>query len=200
MGSDAGSVLPIMAAITPAQGDGGNIIATGLLKEIAQESIKNVGAILKRFTGKDIRNIDIHIQFIGTYQGVEGDSASITVATAAISALESIPVRQDIAMTGSLSVRGDVLPVGGVTYKIEAAARAGIRKVLIPKANLGDVLIEDEFVSAIEIIPVEKIDEVLKIALVPDNKELFLDKLKTIAWSTTRSILGTDIPAPRTVV
>lgn len=71
-----------MAAITPAQGDGGNIIATGLLKEIAQESIKNVGAILKRFTGKDIRNIDIHIQFIGTYQGVEGDSASITVATA----------------------------------------------------------------------------------------------------------------------
>ena len=200
MGSDAGSVLPIMAAITPAQGDGGNIIATGLLKEIAQESIKNVGAILKRFTGKDIRNIDIHIQFIGTYQGVEGDSASITVATAAISALESIPVRQDIAMTGSLSVRGDVLPVGGVTYKIEAAARAGIRKVLIPKANLGDVLIEDEFLSTIEIIPVEKIDEVLKIALVPDNREMFLDKLKTIAWSTTRSILGTDISAPRTVV
>ena len=170
------------------------------LKEIAQESIKNVGAILKRFTGKDIRNIDIHIQFIGTYQGVEGDSASITVATAAISALESIPVRQDIAMTGSLSVRGDVLPVGGVTYKIEAAARAGIRKVLIPKANLGDVLIEEEFVSSIEIIPVEKIDEVLKIALVPDNRELFLDKLKTIAWSTTRSILGSDIHAPGTVV
>jgi Lon-like ATP-dependent protease len=189
-----------MAAITPAQGDGGNISATGLLKEIAQESIKNVGAILKRFTGKDIRNIDIHIQFIGTYQGVEGDSASITVATAAISALESIPVRQDIAMTGSLSVRGDVLPVGGVTYKIEAAARAGIRKVLIPKANLGDVLIEEEFVSSIEIIPVEKIDEVLKIALVPDNRELFLDKLKTIAWSTTRSILGSDIHAPGTVV
>ena len=200
MGSDAGSVLPIMAAISPAQGDGGEIIATGLLKEIAQESIKNVSAILKRFTGKDIRNIDIHIQFIGTYQGVEGDSASITVATAAISAIEEIPVRQDIAMTGSLSVRGDVLPVGGVTYKIEAAARAGIRKVLIPKANLGDVLIEDEFLSKIEIIPVEKIEEVLKIALVPDNHELFLDKLKTIAKATTRTILHPDISAPRTVV
>lgn len=200
MGSDAGSVLPIMAAITPAQGDGGNIIATGLLKEIAQESITNVGAILKRFTGKDIRNIDIHIQFIGTYQGVEGDSASVTVATAAISALESIPVRQDIAMTGSLSVRGDVLPVGGVTYKIEAAARAGIRKVLIPKANMGDVLIEDEFLSLIEIIPVEKIEDVLKIALVPENHDLFLDKLKSIARSTTQKILTPELPAPWTAV
>ena len=200
MGSDAGSVLPIMAAITPAQGDGGEIIATGLLKEIAQESIKNVGAILKRFTGKDIRNIDIHIQFIGTYQGVEGDSASVTVATAAISALEEIPVRQDIAMTGSLSVRGDVLPIGGVTYKIEAAAKAGIKKVLIPKSNLGDVLIEDEYISLIEIIPVEKIEDVLKIALVPENKEQFLDKLKTIAKQTARSILTPEITASRTVV
>jgi len=199
MGNDAGSVLPIMAAITPAQGDGGEIIATGLLKEIAQESIKNVGAILKRFTGKDIRNIDIHIQFIGTYQGVEGDSASITVATAAISALEEIPVRQDIAMTGSLSVRGDVLPIGGVTYKIEAAAKAGIKKVLIPKSNLGDVLIEDEYISIIEIIPVEKIEDVLKIALVPENKEQFMDKLKTIARKTARSILTPEIIAPRTV-
>ena len=194
------SVLPIMAEVTPAQGASGTVIATGMLKEIAQESITNVGAILKRFTGKDIRNIDIHIQFIGTYQGVAGDSASVTVATAAISALESIPVRQDIAMTGSLSVRGDVLPVGGVTYKIEAAARAGIRKVLIPKANMGDVLIEDEFLSLIEIIPVEKIEDVLKIALVPENHDLFLDKLKSIARSTTQKILTPELPAPWTAV
>lgn len=199
MGSDAGSVLPIMAAITPAQGDGGNIIATGLLKEIAQESIKNVGALLKRFTGKDIRNIDIHIQFIGTYQGVEGDSASVTVATAAISALEQIPVRQDVAMTGSLSVRGDVLPIGGVTYKIEAAAKAGIKKVIIPRANLEDVLIEEEYRDLVEIIPVSTIEEVLDIALVPDDRAHFLDRLKSITNSTTRSILGTDIVTPRTV-
>jgi len=124
MGSDSGSVLPIMAEVTPAQGASGTVIATGMLKEIAQESIKNVSAILKKFTGKDIKNMDVHIQFIGTYGGVEGDSASISVATAVISAIEGIPVRQDIAMTGSLSVRGDVLPVGGVTYKIEAAAKA----------------------------------------------------------------------------
>jgi Lon-like ATP-dependent protease len=200
MGSDAGSVLPIMAAITPAQGDGGEIIATGLLKEIAQESIKNVGAILKRFTGKDIRHIDIHIQFIGTYQGVEGDSASVTVATAAISALEQIPVRQDVAMTGSLSVRGDVLPIGGVTYKIEAAAKAGIKKVIIPRANLEDVLIEEEYKNLVEIIPVSTIEEVLNIALEPVDRAHFLDRIKSITNSTTRSILGTDLPTPRTVV
>jgi len=181
MGSDSGSVLPIVAEVTPAQGASGTVIATGLLKEIAQESIKNVSAILKKFTGKDIRNIDIHVQFIGTYQGVEGDSASVSVATAVISAIEGIPVRQDVAMTGSLSVRGDVLPIGGVTYKIEAAAKAGIKQVFIPASNMGDVLIENRYKSMIEIIPVSHIEEILERALVPENREGFLVKLRKLA-------------------
>lgn len=189
MGSDSGSVLPIMAEVTPAQGASGTVIATGMLKEIAQESIKNVSAILKKFTGKDIKNMDVHIQFIGTYGGVEGDSASISVATAVISAIESIPVRQDIAMTGSLSVRGDVLPVGGVTFKIEAAAKAGIGTVLIPHANQDDVLIEERYRSAVTIIPVEHIEDVLKIALVPENREGFLQKLRKMATTPSASLL-----------
>ena len=191
-GSDAGSVLPIMAEVTPAIGkEGGEVIATGLLKEIAQESIKNVSAILKKFTGKDVKNIDIHIQFIGTYMGVEGDSASVSVATAVVSAIEGIPVRQDVAMTGSLSVRGDVLPVGGVTYKIEAAAKAGIKTVLIPRMNVGDVLIEERFKSLVTIIPVDNIDDVLKIALVPENSDGFLSKLKKMAIRSTAMIADT---------
>ncbi|MFA4861625.1 ATP-dependent protease LonB [Methanoregula sp.] len=180
-GSDAGSVLPIMAEVTPAQGASGTVIATGMLKEIAQESIKNVSAILKKFTGRDVKNIDIHIQFIGTYMGVEGDSASVSVATAVVSAIEGIPVRQDIAMTGSLSVRGDVLPVGGVTYKIEAAAKAGIKTVLIPRMNMGDVLIEERFKPLVTIIPIDTIDDVLKLALVPENSDGFLTKLRKMA-------------------
>ena len=193
-GSDAGSVLPIMAEVTPAIGkEGGEVIATGLLKEIAQESIKNVSAILKKFTGKDVKNIDIHIQFIGTYMGVEGDSASVSVATAVVSAIEGIPVRQDVAMTGSLSVRGDVLPVGGVTYKIEAAAKAGIKTVLIPRMNLGDVLIEERFKSLVTIIPVDNIEDVLKIALVPENSDGFLSKLRKMAIRSTAMIA--DAPA-----
>ncbi len=191
-GSDAGSVLPIMAEVTPAQGASGTVIATGMLKEIAQESIKNVSALLKKFTGKDVKNIDIHIQFIGTYMGVEGDSASISVATAVISAIDGIPVRQDVAMTGSLSVRGDVLPVGGVTYKIEAAAKAGIRTVLIPRANIDDVLIEERFRSMVTVIPVETIDDVLKFALVPQNTEGFLSKLRKMAMRSTEALV--DVP------
>jgi Lon-like ATP-dependent protease len=181
MGSDSGSILPIVAEVTPSQGANGTVLATGLLKEIAKESIQNVSAILKKFTGRDIRNMDVHVQFIGTYSGVEGDSASISVATAVISAIEGIPVKQDVAMTGSLSVRGDVLPIGGVTYKIEAAAKAGIKTVIIPKANFGDVLIEDRYRTMVEIIPVEHIEEVLEVALVPQNREVFLNKLKKLA-------------------
>ena len=189
VGSDSGSVLPIMAEVTPAQSaSGGTVIATGMLKEIAQESIKNVSAIIKKFTGTDIRNVDIHVQFIGTYQGVEGDSASISVATAVISAIEGIPVRQDVAMTGSLSVRGDVLPVGGVTYKIEAAAKAGIHTVLIPASNMDDVMIEERYRTTIRVIPVAQIDEVLKYALVPRDEAGFLSKVKKMAEKSAATL------------
>lgn len=202
-GNDAGSVLPIMAEVTPAQGESGQIIATGVsgkrqepwLKDeesIAQQSIKNVSALIKKFTGKDIKNMDVHIQFIGTY-GAEGDSASISIATAVISAIEGIPIRQDIAMTGSLSVRGDVLPVGGVTYKIEAAAKAGIKTVLIPRMNIGDVLIEEQYKSVVTILPMDTIDDVLKFALVPENATGFLTKLKKMAMRSTAII--PEIPA-----
>lgn len=197
-GNDAGSVLPIMAEVTPAQGESGQIIATGVsgkrqepwLKDeesIAQQSIKNVSALIKKFTGKDIKNMDVHIQFIGTY-GAEGDSASISIATAVISAIEGIPIRQDVAMTGSLSVRGDVLPVGGVTYKIEAAAKAGIKTVLIPRMNIGDVLIEERYKSLVTILPMDTIDDVLKYALVPENAIGFLTKLKKMAMRSTAII------------
>jgi Lon-like ATP-dependent protease len=96
-------------------------------------------------------------------------------------------------MTGSLSVRGDVLPIGGVTYKIEAAAKAGIKTVLIPRMNLGDVLIEERYKPLITIIPVDTIDDVLKEALVPENKESFLSKLKKMAMRST--VLIPDVPA-----
>lgn len=179
---DSGVVLPIIAEVTQAQSkEEGRVIATGRLQEIAKEAVQNVSAIIKKLTGQDMTTKDVHIQFVGTYEGVEGDSASISVATAVISALENIPVDQSVAMTGSLSVRGDVLPVGGVTYKIEAAAQAGIRKILIPKSNVGDVLIEEQYRGKIEVIPVENIKDVLKHALIGKRKQSFLDKIKELA-------------------
>jgi Lon-like ATP-dependent protease len=187
MGEDSGRVLPIMAEVTEGKGE---VIATGKLQEIAEESVDNVSAIIKKITGKDVTEMDVHVQYIQTYEGVEGDSASITMATAIISALEDVAVDQSVAMTGSLSVRGDVLPVGGVTYKIEAAAKAGMDKVIIPAVNEQDVMIEDEYKEEIEIIPVSHISEVLDHALVErDGKKGVLDKIKNLA-----SELDVDTP------
>jgi Lon-like ATP-dependent protease len=182
LGGDSGIVLPIIAEVTPAQSSSeGRVIATGMLKDIAKEAVQNVSAVIKNITGKNVTNHDIHIQFIGTYEGVEGDSASISIATAVISALEGIPIDQSVAMTGSLSVRGDVLPIGGVTYKIEAAAQAGIKKVIIPKSNEDDVLIEEAYKDKIQIVPVTSIIEVIEHSLMGPEKNRIMDKLQNIS-------------------
>ncbi len=161
----SGIILPILSAVTPG-GKQKEFTATGKLGEIAQEAVKNVSAIIKKYFGEDISGkYDVYVQFLQTYEGVEGDSASIAVATAIISALKEVPVKQDHAMTGSLSVRGEVLPVGGVSSKVEAAIDLGLKKVIVPKANLKDIVVDKKKLEKIEILPVETIDEVLKEAL-----------------------------------
>jgi len=178
MAEYSGIVLPIVAEVAPSQTKKGRIVATGQLGTIAKEAVDNISAVIKKYTLTDISERDIHIQFIGTYDGVEGDSASITIATAVISAMEDIPVDQTIAMTGSLSVRGKVLPIGGVTAKLEAAASAGIKKVLIPKENGKDVMIETRFYDMIDIVTVENLRDVLEHALIDcEKKENYLKKL-----------------------
>ena len=179
IGNSSGIVLPIAAEAAPSQSkEEGKIIAAGKLGDIAKEAVQNVGAIIKKSIGTDISNYDIHIQFVQSYDGVEGDSASVSMATAIISAIEDIPIDQTMALTGSLSVRGNVLPVGGVTYKIEAAAESGMKRVLIPASNKDDVLIEKRYEDKIEIIPVETLTEVLEYALVGPKKDEFIKKLK----------------------
>jgi ATP-dependent Lon protease len=161
-GTSSGILLPIEAAVAP--GSSKEIIATGKLGEIAKEAIKNVSAIIRKSFGEDIKDkYDIHVQFLQTYEGVEGDSASVAVAVALISALKDIPIKQEYAMTGSLSVRGDVLPIGGVTSKVEAAIDAGIKSVIVPQSNLNDIVIDKKMLGKIKIIPVSHITEVLEI-------------------------------------
>jgi Lon-like ATP-dependent protease len=181
MSEFSGLVLPIVAEVTPSSSRSeGKVIATGKLGEIAKESVLNISAIIKKYIGRDITESDIHIQFIGTYEGLEGDSASVSVITAVISAMEGVPVRQDTAMTGSLSIRGTVLPIGGVTAKIEAAALSGIKRVLIPRSNLDDVLIDDKYKDKIEVIPVETLPEVIENSLIGEGKEKLLKKLRAL--------------------
>ena len=173
----SGIILPIESQITPG-GKQSEIIATGKLGEIAKEAVINVSAIIKRYFGTDIKGTyDIYVQFLQTYEGVEGDSASIAVATSIISAFKQIPVKQDTAMTGSLSVRGEVLPIGGVSAKVEAAIEAGLKRIIIPKSNLQDIVVDKDKLQKIEVVPVEKISEVLKEALNWKGKEGILRKI-----------------------
>ena len=170
MSEFTGIVMPIVAEVTPTQTKGhGSVIATGKLGEIAKEAVQNVSAVFKKISGKDLSDMDVHIQFVGTYEGVEGDSASVSIATAVISAIEDIPINQNVAMTGSLNVRGHVLPVGGVTAKVEAAIDAGIEKVIVPLLNLQDIILDKNHMDRIIIVPVSNIEEVLEEALVKSD-------------------------------
>ena len=161
----SGILLPIESEVVPG-GKKSDIIATGKLGEIAKEAVKNVSAIVMKYFGEDIKETrDIFVQFLQTYEGVEGDSASIAVATSIISALKEIPIKQEVAMTGSLSVRGEVLPVGGVSSKVEAAIDVGIKTIIVPKSNLQDIVLEKTKLDTVKIIPVVSIEEVLEHAL-----------------------------------
>ncbi len=161
----SGIILPIESEVTPG-GKEKEIIATGKLGDIAKEAVKNVSAIIKKYFGEDIREkYDLYVQFLQTYEGVEGDSASIAIAISIISALKEVPIKQECAMTGSLSVRGEVLPIGGVSAKIEAAIGGGIKKVIVPRSNMQDIVLPQEKLDQIKIIPVDTINDVLKEAL-----------------------------------
>ena len=200
IGDRSGIVSPIAAEAAPTQSkNGGQIIATGKLGEIAQESVQNVSALIKKYTNKDISDYDIHVQFIQTYDGVEGDSASVSIATAVISAVEEIPIDQTVALTGSLNVRGDVMPIGGATAKIEAAAEAGMKKVLIPKSNMKDVMIEKKYEDMIEIIPTETLSDVLENILISGSKkDSLIEKMKNIGSKVAEKVPQTNINNPTT--
>ncbi|VVB77081.1 Archaeal Lon protease [uncultured archaeon] len=158
-----GIITPIAAEVTPSSSRSeGKLIATGKLGKIAQEAVKNISAVIKRHMHRDIASYDIHVQFIQTYSGVEGDSASVSVAVSVISAMEGIPIRQDLAMTGSLSVRGSVLPVGGITAKVKAAIDAGLKFVVIPESNKEDVYIDKGELRKIKLLYAKNIADVLE--------------------------------------
>ncbi|RLI88432.1 MAG: ATP-dependent protease LonB [Candidatus Altiarchaeales archaeon] len=168
---EGGTILPIEAEVAVG-GKKSAIIATGKLGEIAKEAVQNVSAVIMKIYGEDIKEkYDIFVQFLQTYEGVEGDSASVSVAVAVISALKNVPVDQSVAMTGSLTVRGEVLPVGGVTQKIEAAIETGLKRVIIPKSNENDVLLEKKYEGKIEIVTAENLIDVLRHSFV-DGREI----------------------------
>ena len=179
MAEYSGIMLPIVAAVVPSiHKDGGQIIATGKLGEIAKEAVQNISAVLKSIIGEEMSKYDIHLEYIGTYEGVEGDSASVTMTTVILSAFYNIPIRQTVAMTGSLNVRGLVLPIGAATAKLEAAAGAGIVTGLVPVSNLKDVMIRKKFSDTMQVFGMTTYRDVAEYAFEDcEAKEELLKKL-----------------------
>lgn len=173
-GNCTGMVMDIEASAIEVGAGKGSIKITGIIEEeemdgrgqklkrtsSAKASVENVLTVLKKFMNIDYREYDIHLNFPGGIP-IDGPSAGIAIATAVYSAMKNIPIRGDIAMTGEISIRGKVKPVGGVVAKVEAAKLAGIKKVLIPKENWQELFNEMD----IEVIPVDDILEVMEIAL-----------------------------------
>jgi ATP-dependent Lon protease len=164
-----GELLTIESVKLPGKG---NTVTTGKLGDVMQESIKAavtvVRARAKRLGIADdfYQSLDLHIHLPEGATPKDGPSAGIAIATAITSVLTGIPVRCDVAMTGEITLRGEVLPIGGLKEKLLAAHRGGIKSVLIPKENVKDLQeIPDEVKGAIEITPVQWFDEVLDRAL-----------------------------------
>ena len=171
-----GEILKIESAVMPGKG---KMQITGKLGDVMQESVKaaksyirskslDYGIIPPIFDKKDFH---IHVPEGATPK--DGPSAGIGMVTSIISAITEVPVNKDVAMTGEITLRGLVLPIGGLKEKLLAAHRAGIKKVLIPMENKKDLVeVPKTVLDSVEIIPVKNVDEVLKVALTKQLKRV----------------------------
>jgi len=164
-----GDLLTIEAAIMPGKG---NIIRTGQLGDVMKESVEAARSVVRsrarRLGIKDelFEKRDIHIHVPDGATPKDGPSAGIAMTTAFVSALTGIPVRADVAMTGEITLRGEVTAIGGLKEKLLAAHRGGIKTVLIPEENVKDLQdIPENVKNKLEIVPVKWIDRVLEVAL-----------------------------------
>ena len=173
--SVGGDTLEIEVNIMPGKGD---IILTGqlgdVMKESARTGISYIRSVSEKYgiTKEVFEKNDIHIHIPEGAVPKDGPSAGITMATAMISAITGKKVRADVAMTGEITLRGRVLPIGGLKEKLLAAKSAGVKTVLVPEKNRRDVEeIATEITRGLEIIPVSYMEEVLEVALVQEEKE-----------------------------
>jgi ATP-dependent Lon protease len=164
-----GEILTIEGVMMPGKG---KMSVTGNLRDVMKESIQAANAYVRSRSLEfgiippffDRRDIHVHVPEGATPK--DGPSAGVAMVTAIVSLLTGIPVRKDVAMTGEITLRGRVLPIGGLKEKLLAALRAGIKTVLIPEENVKDLAeIPDEVKTKLEIIAAAKMDDVLKVAL-----------------------------------
>jgi ATP-dependent Lon protease len=180
----------------------GKLTITGQLGDVMQESAQAALAYIRSkahalgLSREFYRNIDIHLHVPEGAIPKDGPSAGITMATALASALARIPVRRDIAMTGEITLRGKVLPIGGLKEKLLAALRAGLFEVILPRANEKDVAeLPDNIKNAMKLRFVDAMDEVLSLALERPLPAPLPDESKTL--SAVPGEVGSNLPAPQ---
>ena len=176
-GPNMGMLMDLEVEVIPVKSGQGKVVVTGVIEEeelggggktlrrksMAKGSVENVLTVLRKTVGVEPLNYDIHLNFPGGTP-VDGPSAGIAMATAVYSAIKNIKVDNTVAMTGEVSIRGEVKPVGGVVAKVEAARLAGVKKVIIPRENYQKMFAD---IGGIEIVSVERLEEVFRNALIP---------------------------------
>ncbi len=188
----------ILLVETSLMSGSGHVVTTGQLGDVMQESAKAALSYVR--SRADIlgleprfhRKVDIHVHVPSGATPKDGPSAGITLATSITSALLGIPVRNDVAMTGEISLRGRVLPIGGLREKLLAARRSGIKKVIMPADNEKDLReVPDEVLRDLELVFVEHVDEVLPQALAATPEEIFSGRATAQPlWASLRAHSG----------
>jgi ATP-dependent Lon protease len=166
-----GDVLLIEGLRVPGEGE---IQVTGSLGDVMRESCVAAWTFVKSradwlgIPAEDFKKWNVHLHFPEGATPKDGPSAGIAITTALASLFTNLPVRADLAMTGEVTLRGQILPIGGLREKLAAAARLGIKNVIIPKANVGDLhWVRDSVRKALKVYPMDHVDDVLQVALVP---------------------------------
>ncbi len=192
-----GELLTIEALMMPGKG---RMTVTGNLKDVMKESISAAASFVRSRAPSigvkppvfDKRDIHVHVPEGATPK--DGPSAGIAMATAVVSVMTGIPVRKDIAMTGEITLRGRVLPIGGLKEKLLAALRGGIKTVLVPEENVKDLAdVPDSVKNGMEIIPVSRTDDVLKHALVRQPEPIIWDEEAEEAAAAARAAKSRDV-------
>jgi len=195
-----GSILTVEVQVLDGKG---KLTITGQLGDVMQESAQAALSYIRGkaqalgLTREFYRNVDLHLHVPEGAIPKDGPSAGITIATALASALARIPVRRDIAMTGEITLRGKVLPIGGLKEKLLAALRAGIFEIILPRANEKDITeLPDNIKKAMKLHFVDQMDEVLTLALESPLVALPSETTDLIG-SIPATEIGGNLPAPQ---
>jgi len=200
-GPNMGMLLEIEVGAIPAVPGQGKVVVTGIVEEeelgskgktirrksMARGSVENVLTVLRRTMNVDPRDYDLHVNFPGGAP-VDGPSAGVAMATAVYSAITGLPVDNTVAMTGEVSIRGFVMPVGGVVAKVEAAQYAGAKKVYVPSDNYQEMFSN---IAGLEVVPVERLEEVINGSLLSTSIEK-----KQVPSIQQREIPGNSVFVP----